>query len=360
MAPTPELLLRLLLWVVAGLGVQLCLFILVGAWLQVRRDRFNAFRIACHRRWEHEVVEFAFAGGQDAEPFRSLSPAERRLFIPFLLRVLRNLAGSEGEAIRNLYRELGLEAGLGTRLRSRVPQERAMAALEVGSFGLGAHWNELLPLLEDPVPHVAHAAARALAESHDMAFAEALLQWVLAQVDFQQERLLWILEAFGPEFLPWLGERLEALESPDPRLQVLFALLAASTRQGDPVPRLLGQLHSEELEVLAASIKALGALGAPEALEPVRAFREHPAWVVRAQVAKALGVLGGTGSIPELLGLMEDPVFEVRRNAAAGLFQTSQGGRQALAWVAEDPGADPYARDLALEQLQWSRMGAPA
>jgi HEAT repeat protein len=113
-------------------------------------------------------------------------------------------------------------------------------------------------------------------------------------------------------------------------------------------------------EARIAAIKALGSVGDPSAYPAVLPYARHEDWVFRAQAAKALGILGGAASIPELLDLLRDPTFEVRRNAAEALARMGPAGREALAWVAQDRSADPFARDLALERLQWTPGGSAA
>jgi HEAT repeat protein len=278
---------------------------------------------------------------------------ERRLFIPFLLKVLTTLAGSEGSLVRELYHRLSLATGLERRLCAPRPKLRALAALEVGSFQVDPYFPQLLTLLRDPAPHVAHTAAKGLAATQRLEFAGPVLDWVLKQETIQQERLLWILESFGSSFLPWLETRLEGQSPGDYREWMLYALLAASTRQVQEPDPLIAMLAVPDIELQAASLKALGALGMPQALSAVMAFADHPAWVLRAQAAKAIGVLAGPGAVPRLLELICDPVFDVRRNAAQALWKLGSAGVEALRWIALDASADPFARDLALERLQW-------
>ena len=355
---TPETWLVLLLWALGLLIAQLILMLIAGAWMQVRHERWNRRRIACHQKWEHDIVYYLYGGGRDAMPFGTLTPEERRLFVPFLLRVLGTLAGSEGEAVRDLYHRMGLFAGLEARLRSRRPKLRALAALEVGSFHVESHYGRLQELLNDPIPHVGHAAARGLGNTQRMEYAEPVLDWVLGQEVFQQERLLWILESFGAEFMRWLEARMDAAESPDPRDSMIYALLAASTRRVEEPSRLIAMLDSENIDLEAAAIKALGALGMPESLPYVVDRTTHESWVIRAQAAKAIGILAGPGGVSRLLELICDPVFEVRRNAALALSHLGPSGIEALRFLAEDPTADAFARDLAHERLQWVEVAA--
>ncbi len=350
---SPDAWLVLLLWALGVLVAQLVLMLIVGAWMQVRHERWNRMRIACHQKWEQDIVHYLYGGGQEAMPFGNLRPEERRLFIPFLLRVLGTLAGSEGEAVRGLYHRMELFQGLERRLRARRPKLRALAALEVGTFQVEAHFSRLQELLHDPVPHVAHAAARGLGNTQRTAYFEPVMEWVLGQEVFQLERLLWILEGFGADFMRWLEGRMDAKRDPDLREWMIYALLAASTRRVEDPFRLIAMLEVDNTNVEAAAIKALGALGLPDTLCFVMPAAHHPSWVIRAQAAKAIGVLAGPGGVPHLLDLICDPVFEVRRNAALALSHLGPAGVGALRFLAEDPFADGFARDLALERLQW-------
>jgi hypothetical protein len=343
----------LLLWALGLLVVQLVLMLILGAWLQVRHKRWNRMRIACLQKWENEIVHYLYGEVRDANRFGPLDPDERRFFIPFLLRVLGTLAGSEGQAVRELYHQRKLHRGLRKRLVSRQQKPRAMAALEVGSFHVEEHYGRLQELLSDPIPHVAHAAARGLGNTQRMEFAEPVLQWVLHQEVFQKERLLWILESFGAEFMRWMEARLDAAPDPDPDEVMIYAQLAASTRRVEDPSRLVALLESSNTEVAAAAIKALGAIGSPEGLPFVMPLATHPSWIIRAQAAKAIGILAGPGGVPSLLTLICDARFEVRRNAAQALLRLGPAGVEALRVVAEDVNEDPFARDLARERLQW-------
>ena len=91
----------------------------------------------------------------------------------------------------------------------------------------------------------------------------------------------------------------------------------------------------------------------PEALPAILPLVDDPNWVIRAQAALALGILAGAEAIPKLLGLMSDQVYDVRRLAALALSRLGASGTLALLELADDPEADPFARDLALERLQW-------
>jgi hypothetical protein len=192
----------------------------------------------------------------------------------------------------------------------------------------------VLLLLNDPVPFVAHAAARTLSRTQRLRFAEPVLQWVIAQDTYQQDRLLRLMESFGPLLPAWLEAYL--VDVPDnPQAWRLFALMVASTRQAECEPRILALLEYPHVEVQAAALRALAALGDPLVYERVRGFAVAEPWILRAQAARAMGVLGGPLAIPALHDL-------------------GRPGLLALEAIVADFHGDRYARDLAMERLEWA------
>lgn len=98
----PETLLIGLAWTVLALALQLLLLIGLGGWVQVRRRKANLLRIECHKRWEGAAAEFLFGEDQDPARFGPLGEPEKRLFRPFLVRILSALSGKEAALIRDL------------------------------------------------------------------------------------------------------------------------------------------------------------------------------------------------------------------------------------------------------------------
>jgi hypothetical protein len=345
-------LLVLTLRLLAGLVVLFLAMVLWGIRVQVGRNRYHRYKIACRQRWEREIATFLFEGGKPA-PFRELGPEERRLFIPFLLRVLSCLGGQEAQLVLRLYRDLGLDQGLPRRLRDRRPAIRALAALEVGSFHLEDHFPRLVELLKDTSPIVSYAAARSLSGSRRTMFVGPVMEWALSQEVVQEERILLVLEAFGMDLIAWLEFRIRMRPGRHPREWRFYAQLVAALRQMGEPDVLLDMLKLDDLELQCCAIKALAALGTAQCAAAVLPFAKHPSWILRAQAATAIGKLAGPLGTPVLLGLLCDGTFEVRRNAAHALVQCGPAGIEVLRKVARHDGKDPYARDLALERVQW-------
>jgi len=348
-----ELALQILVWSTLGMTFLVGGLVLVGAWMQHRSDRDNRHRIQRFQAWEKDLAAHLFGDAQGPRVFPPIAPRDQRLFLKFLSRYQATLAGREAETLRELYLGVGLTESLPGRLRHRHPKVRAQAAQEVGIFRLQDRLNDLVPLLKDPAPFVTHLAAHSLAHSGDLVYAKPVVDWVLREERYQRERLLRVMEGFGPALLPWLETHL-APPSVAPEPWVLYALLAASHRHRDSTPRLLDLLDTPQVDIQASAMKALAALADPLTYRRVAPFATHEAWPVRAQAARALGLIGGPEAIPALLGLIADPVYEVRRNAAQGLADLGHAGQAALTWLADDPAADRFARDMAQERLEWA------
>jgi hypothetical protein len=348
-----DLVFRILIWGTLVLSSLLTGLVVMGAGIQYQFDRQNRHRIARYQAWEKDLAAYLFSTSGHARPFPEVAKQDRFIFQKFLARYHDTLAGQEAEALRDLYLRTGVQDSLPRRLKHRKPAIRAQAAQEVGIFRLSDHLESLVPLLNDPIPYVTHLAAQALARAGDLRFARPVLDWVLREEHYQRERLLRVLEGFGPALLPWLEAHLDPPEvAPGP--WILFALLAGSHRHRESEPRLLALMEIPHVDIQASALKALAALADPLTYPRVAPLARHEAWPIRAQAAKALGLIGGPDAIPALIELTSDSVYEVRRNAAQGLADLGHAGTSALTWLAEDATADRFARDIARERLEWA------
>lgn len=350
----PEGVLRLLLVSVLVLGIGLGVLILATGILQVQADRRNRRRIARAQAWEMALPGVLFEDGPVPQAFLGLGREGRAHLRRFLQKVRGVVGGREAEGLRRIYQAAGLERALERRLESRSARTRAEAALEVCAFGPESLRPRVVVLLDDPVPFVGHAAARALSRTGNLAWAEPLRRWIARQDDFAQERAVALLEDLGPGLLDELAERL-APPPAEPSGWRLFALLAVTHKPQAHHDRLLALLEHPDREVRIAALKAVAATGHPDALARLLPFATSGDPLLRLHAAKALGALGGTGAGPALADLLADPVFDVRRAASQGLLDSGGAGLNVLAWVSEDPAADPFARDMATERLAWAR-----
>lgn len=256
------LVLQALLLGTLTLGTLLAGVVLVGAGIQIHRDRQNRHRIALFQAWEPALSEYLFNSEDIRPPFPPVAEKDHATFQRFLSRYRATLAGQEAESLRDLYLGLGVHHSLPRRLRDRQAVVRAQAAQEIDAFRLTMDLDAVVPLLQDPVPYVTHLAARALTHGGDLLYAKPVVDWVLHQQRYQRERLLRVLEGFGPTLLPWLEAHLEPPES-TPGPWVLFALLAGAHRHRESEGRLLALLAVPQVDLQASALKALAALADP-------------------------------------------------------------------------------------------------
>lgn len=337
--------------VLAGLVAGLAL---ISTYTQWRLDQANRRRIACHQRWERELPRYLFGAAFDLADLAVRNEEERTLFRTYLERTRAAIRVEEVDRILELYRMLRLEEGREQRLASRTAKVRALAAAEVGLFEITAWYPKLLPLLADEQAHVAYAAARSLCQSKDLRYAGPVLSWIQGQPYYQVDRVAAILDAFCPVLLPWLEAHLPE-PSDHPREWRLFARLVGVHRHWQAIPRLRELLTSEDLELRCAVLHAFQVLANPEPWDAILPFATAPDPVLRMHALRALGNIGGPRATPILLDALADSAYDVRRHASMALADIGSAGMENLQWVAEDTSADPFARDMARERLDWLR-----
>lgn len=117
----------------------------------------------------------------------------------------------------------------------------------------------------------------------------------------------------------------------------------------DVGPTLAGVLRvGSDPEVLIATIEALGVVGGPLAIRPLRAAFQATDWRLRAKAATSLAQIGDPSVNTALARGLTDANWWVRRNSAAGLASLHGGSDLLLDALTSD---DEFARDAAAEAL---------
>ncbi len=135
-----------------------------------------------------------------------------------------------------------------------------------------------------------------------------------------------------------VDELLEALE--DPRFNVRFEAIVTIARM-PPDPRLTEALvtilEGSELALTVVAAWALGRLGSPEAIGPLRKALDSDYRSVRAHSARALGALGATEVAPIMLARLDaesDKGLQMAYASALGNLQAADATPQLLALLA--------------------------
>jgi serine/threonine-protein kinase len=97
-----------------------------------------------------------------------------------------------------------------------------------------------------------------------------------------------------------------------------------------------------------AAIEALGLVGGPLAIRPLKYTLRSPDWRLRAKSATALGQIGDPSINPVIADSLEDDNWWVRRNSAAALTALP-GGTDLLLGIIES--GTSFAADAAAEAL---------
>ncbi len=131
-----------------------------------------------------------------------------------------------------------------------------------------------------------------------------------------------------------VDELLDALE--DPRFNVRFeAVLAIARMQPEPrlTQALVNLLDGSELALTAVATWALGRMGGPQAVEPLRGALNSSYRSIRAHSARALGALGDTEIAPVLLDRLHDepdPGLRMAYASALGNLRTTEAADELL------------------------------
>jgi HEAT repeat protein len=181
-------------------------------------------------------------------------------------------------------------------VRDPDPAVRRGALFVLQQLEVGSAAPSIQGALEDPDPSVQVQAIRAVAHFRG----EGALRLLLARVD-----------------------------SPDP--VVRDAAVEAMARLGsESLPPLRELLGREEAGTRAAAVRALGAVGTPEAIGLVRSSLTDRAFFVRHDACRALGEAADTASVPALVRLLSDPEPSVREAAGEACARMPEAAESAL------------------------------
>jgi len=200
------------------------------------------------------------------------------------------------------------------RLRDRQEQLRVAAADALGAF---KDRRALQPLtqvmLRDPAPQVrAHAAAAVGQIAGDQA--ASVLIAAFSDPDFATR--LRAIEAFESMHLTDTSALERALN--DSNAEVRKRAAVALDRTGH-LERIVGQLASEDRDVVRTAYAGVLQLGAAGLVEGIAVWLRHESMQVRSLVAKACGELGIARLGPMLLGCINDPAWPVRASVCEAL-----------------------------------------
>jgi HEAT repeat protein len=177
-----------------------------------------------------------------------------------------------------------------------------------------------------------------------------------------------ILERFGPEE-PWVRARFAdtlvvfGARATWPLVDYIQANMRDHGNEGVvEAIRVLGVIGDPEVgvtladllriavdpEVQIAAVDALGAVGGPLAIRPLKQSLRSSDWRLRAKAATSLGQIGDPSVNKALSKTLEDANWWVRRNSASALASIHGGVEILFEAISSE---DRFARDAAAEAL---------
>lgn len=272
-------------------------------------------------------------------------------FIDAVIGLRNTLSGPEVESLTGIVDRLGVSERQVARLRRRFPlAARLTAAVCLAEIGDESTADVLIEHLGDREPEIRIQCARGLGRIRHTPAIDAILERFAVEAPWVRARFADTLLGFGSKATWPLVAYIRVNMGPGDNDAVIDAIRVLG-RIGDRTvgPTLSGILRiANDPEVRIAAIEALGAVGGPLAIRPLKhAFRSVD-WRLRAKAATALGEIGDPSVSWVLVEGLEDSNWWVRRNTAAALTALPGGHELLLAALESD---DRYARDAAAEAL---------
>jgi HEAT repeat protein len=280
------------------------------------------------------------------------SKLARNVAATLTLELAELVRGSDREALLRAATAAGAAEELARHLRSRVPQDRLMAAEGLALFP--DHRDDVTRVaLTDPVPDVRLGAALALAQEGRAPAVGTLIRGL--GIGTSENSLLVVslmrdLVKADPHAVEAL---LYDLDLPDAaKLAATDALAESGAVDHGPLVAWMAEAAGDDPELRPRIIRALGRLGHPAGHEAVLAALHDSAWQVRAAAAEASGRSVLRLAIPRLTELLGDDEWWVRFRAGEALSRLGTDGRQALHHAASgtDSAAQVAAKATLAEQ----------
>lgn len=313
----------------SGLALLAVLALLLARALSGRRST----RRAAMRR---HLVPLMLAGdtsGGDSSRLSRQTAAELALELAELVR------GTDREAMIASAAALGADRVLRRKLRSRLAQDRLLAAEALAMFPDEADTVARL-IGTDRNPDVRLGAALALAEERRAPPAAELARSI--GIGTRENSLL--VTSLLRDLVERDADGVEALlydrgVSDSAKLAATDALADSGVSQHAPLVAWMAMAAARQDGHLQPRIyRALGRIGHPSGHAAIAAGLDSPLWQVRAAAAQAAGQSGMTQAVPQLVALLDDGEWWIRFRAAEALIRLGAAGVEALRAVASDGG----------------------
>lgn len=302
------------------------------------RDRNHDKEINRMRPLALAVVE-----DEEAPDVSGLTRGEVDALATLIARYGRQLRGDARERLSAFFLNAGLVDRERRELRARNAWRRATAAFALGDMAAMSAVPDLLVALDDRDRAVRMAAARSLGLIGASEAADPIVESVTAA------RIPWLVGGqalldIGPTAAPALRAAADDVASPARARAIELLGFVGDAADARSV---LDALASESPDIRERGARAIGRLGARDAVVSLRRLLDDPVPAVAAAAASSLAALGDRAAVPDLVRLARDGAFEAARAAAAAAVAIDP---RAVDEAARLPGAGAFlgeAADLA-------------
>lgn len=310
-------------------------------------------RVTAHerRRARYLVMLSSHLAAPGSIPELSVKEAQDDAFIDAVIDIRNTVVGPSVDALDGIVDKSGLISRQAARLRSKFPLGRRLrAVVSLAEIGDSRAARLLMHHLSDREPEIRVQCARGLARMRYTPAIDLILDRFATETPWVRSRFSEALAIFGRDaswpltaFIRVNHQHRDVTGVPE-AIRVLEII--GDNEIGPALAELL--YTADDLEVKLAIIEALGEVGGPMALRPLRRMFMSDDWRVRAKTARAFAEIGDPSSIPILATGLNDPSWWTRRNSAAALAAVP-GGIDTLYQAFERH--DRFARDAAAEAL---------
>jgi HEAT repeat protein len=333
----------------AGAVLLLAGFLLIQRTLALFGNSRAARREPILNRVVYDAIQ---SSPVSSEPLARLSRSDRKLIRSILLGLALDLRGDTGEAISQLYVQLGFARKDFARLNSRWATTRANAAADLGLIHIPDATPMLLSALEDPDVRVRQAAVWAIGQTGTPETLRRVVGLLGDRHPVVAHRAQEVLAERGREVAEAIVGYAETTASRASRLAAIE--LIGWLRLTSGANLLLGFTSHLDPEIRIKSVKAAAAIGDPNFLDAFHLRLEDATWQVRCQAAKGLSLFGSSDSVPRLRKALRDRHWWVRLYAATALAEVGPAGEEALSAALQDQ--DTAVREMARYLLERGDM----
>jgi HEAT repeat protein len=252
--------------------------------------------------------------------------------------------GEEWEAIVTLVRTTRWFATTVSRnLQSRFWWRRLVGARMLAVLGSDEDLSTVRALVTDRHPAVKVAAITILRRVHAPDLMALVLDEAIGAPSVVRYYFFDTLLTVGPALVPTLSDRLRTPRSE----KEIPALVRMAGDVGGPelLDTILPYTHHVDLDVRAATARALGAYPHPRSRDALVELLKDGEWQVRTRAATALGSIRALEARSALAAVLNDSNWWVRLRAAVALRQLGPAGVELLKTTQSS--GDRFAAEMA-------------